>query len=158
MKAKKYWIIIAVIIIAVSVCFPFMFLFFKKISQEIKRASSSGTTAATNAALYAELDKKNTNLKDIFSSADQQWRFLTADEYDRVIIELARSHNLDPSPKDSSHPLLDYWGNRFEIAYRKLPNQGHDSIVVSKGPDRVYGTKDDITSPYGVEPPAKSDN
>lgn len=147
--------IVFLLLFVVPVCFTIMFLVYKKCLQESKLAFSYGTVAATNAALYTELDKKNTNLKDIFSSADQQWRFLTIDEYDRVIIELAKSHNLDPSPKDSSQPLLDYWGNRFEITYRQLPNQDFDSIVVSKGPDKIYGTKDDIVSPYGVVPPVK---
>jgi hypothetical protein len=124
--------------------------------QSSKRAYTYGSVKAIYAALLTEFDKKNTTLIEILSSADEQWRFLTPEEYDKVIFELAKSHNLDPSPA-SGQPLLDLWGNRFEIAYRKLPNQAYDVIVVSKGPDGIYGTKDDIVSDYSVTPPVKVD-
>ena len=131
-----------------------VFLVGKKCLREVKRTSTIGTVSAIHAALPSELEKGNLNLKEIFSSADQQWRFLTADEYDRVIIELAKSHNLDPSPKHPSQPLLDFWGNRFEIGYR-IHGRVYNFIVVSKGPNGIYGTKDDVVSEYGAVPPAK---
>ena len=121
-----------------------------------KRCITSGTIHAVSAAFYSELIEQNPNLKHIISSADTQWQFLSDEEYDKVITEISKSHNLDP-PKNwkPPGPLLDLWGNRFEIAYRRLPNGGIDTIVVSKGPDGVYGSKDDLVSRFEEPPPPK---
>jgi len=132
----------------VFVCFALIFYVFKKFLEESKRAHTHGTVSAVNAALISELETEKTTLKEIFSSADHHWRFLTIDEYDRVIAELAKSYNLDPSPKPSQ-PLIDLWENRLDICYRKLPDQVYETIVISKGPDGVYRTADDVANPGG---------
>jgi hypothetical protein len=136
------------LLLVAFICFALMFYVFKKCLKDSKRALTYGTVSAVNAALVSELETENATLKEIFSSADHYWRFLTVEEYDRVITELAKSHNLDPSPKPSQ-PLIDHWENRLEIYYRKLPNQAYETIVVSKGPDGVYRTADDVANPGG---------
>ncbi len=123
------------------------FFVFKKTWQNSRRVYIRSNAKAINAAIFSEFDKGNTILKEAFSSADKQWQFLAAEQYDRVITEVARYHNLDPaSDWDHQSPLLDPWGNRFEVAYRQLDNEIYGFIVVSKGPDGIYGTKDDISS------------
>ncbi|MHC4396344.1 MAG: hypothetical protein ACYS1A_11885 [Planctomycetota bacterium] len=121
------------------------------------KATTVGTITAIYSALNSELNKRGPILVQILTSSDQEWKFLSDQQYDRVIIEIDSLYNIDP-PKgwNSSQPLLDPWGNRYEIAYRQLPNQNYDYIVVSKGPDKIYGTKDDMVSPHGVVSPARS--
>ena len=133
-----------------------VFFVFKKTLHKAKLTHIWSNAKAINAAIFSEFDKGNTILKEVFSSADEQWRFFTAEQYDRVITELAKYHNLDPAPDwDPQSPLLDPWGNRFEVAYCKLPGEVYDFIVVSKGPDRVYGTEDDLVSRYETLPPPR---
>jgi hypothetical protein len=125
-------------------------LVYVKCLESSRRSHVWSSTVAINAALVEELERGNPKLEEILSSASEQWEFLAAEQYDRVITELAKSHNLDPSPK-SSEPLIDRWGNRFEICYRKLPSQVYDFVVVSKGRDGIYGTEDDLVSRYESE-------
>jgi len=42
--------------------------------------------------------------------------------------------------------ITDYWGQNFEILYRKENDLEWNFIVISKGPDRMYKTKDDVIS------------
>lgn len=133
-------------------CFGVMFLMFKKVKKEIIRDSTIGTVSAVDAALSSELKNGNPNLEEVFSAADEQWRSITVTEYDKTIRELDdKSYNLDAGP---SRPLLDLWGNRLVIVYRKLPNSFYDSLVVSRGPDGIYGTRDDVVSSYDASPPS----
>ena len=44
---------------------------------------------------------------------------LTVEQYDNIILELDESYSLDATPT-LSQLLVDFWGNRFEIVYRKL--------------------------------------
>lgn len=135
-----------------------IFLVLKKCFQESKRAQTIGTVQAVHAAFLAEFKRGNPNSEKIFTSIDQQWQFLPPKLYDRVIIELAKLHNLDP-PKNwrLPAPLFDFWGNRFEIGYRRLSGESYDFIVVSKWPDGIYGTKDDVVSEYDAFLPPKVD-
>lgn len=153
MMKKKY----SLILIVVLVCFAVTFQVSKKCLVASKRSLTFGTAAAINAALFTELDRDNATLKEILSYGGEEWRFVNDDQYDKIVIELAKWHNLDaPKNWDSSGPFLDIWGNRFEIGYRKLPSNGYDFIIVSKGPDGIYGTNDDVVSPSGIISPVRS--
>jgi hypothetical protein len=132
-------------------------LIVRKCLKSAMHADTKSTMMAINAALVTDIDKNNTKVKEIFVSGGEEWQFLDPKDYDIVIQELAKSHNLDPSPKASDR-LVDRWGNRFEIAYQKTKNGIYDFFVISKGPDRIYGTDDDIVSGYGVVPPKKLEN
>ena len=146
MKTKKYWILalglLVVLIISVVI---------KKYDEESKQSQTSGTAAAINAALTSVATEANSNLTQVLGLATKQWQFLAVQEYDEAIRELDdKGYNLDAS---ASRPLLDFWGNRLVIGFHKLPAGFYDFIVVSKGPDKIYGTGDDIVSPYGDLPP-----
>lgn len=149
---KRHLLLILLVAFA---CFAIMFLVFKRCLQEGKRAMMIGTVKAVHAALASELDKGNIILKEALSLADRRWRFLSAEQHDRLITELGKSHNLDPPADWDSPPYLDFWGNRLEIGYRELRNEICDFIVISKGPDGTYGTNDDVVSVYGILPPVK---
>jgi len=95
----------------------------------------------------SELKEGNPNLEEIFSSADEEWRFLTLSEYDKTIMVLDNTaHGGLEARKE--RPLLDPWGNRFVIGYRKSASEMYESVVLSNGPDGVCGTKDDFL--FGV--------
>ena len=148
-KNNLMWVLPVVIICAIG-----MFVLSRKGLQEGKRAFTASSISALDQAFYLELSKGNYKLAGVTSNAGPQWHFLTVKQYDNIIIDLDESYNFDAKPS-LSQPLVDFWGNRFEIAYRKLPGSGCDSIVVSKGPDGVYGTRDDIVSGHGASAPAK---
>jgi hypothetical protein len=141
---------LVLLLLGVLVCAGLGYLVFAKCRIEAKRAHTYGTVSAVNAALLTELDENNTKVGTLFASSDGQWQFLTAKQYDSLISELAKTHNLDPSPK-VSETLTDLWGNRLLICYRKLPSGSYDTIVVSKGPDGIYGTTDDVANPSGFD-------
>ncbi len=142
---RKYLVLL---LLGVLICLSIGYLVFAKCLIEGKRAQAYGTVSAVNAALLTELDEDNTKVIKFFASGDGQWQFLTPGQYDSLIGELAKTHNLDPSPK-LLEALTDLWGNRLLICYRKLPSGSYDTIVVSKGPDGAYGTKDDVANPGG---------
>lgn len=142
---RKYLVLL---LLGVLICMAIGYLVFAKCSMEAKRAHTYGTVSAVNAALLTELDADNTEVTKLFASSDEQWHFLEAGQYDSLISEIAKTHNLDPSPKPLE-PLTDLWGNRLLICYRKLPSGSSDTVVVSKGPDGIYGTTDDIANPGG---------
>ncbi len=140
------------------ICFVTIGYVVNNIFQDMNnKATIIGTISATHYALEAELDKRNPILLQFFANSDLEWKFLSDQQYDRVIIEIDTLYNIDP-PKgwNSSQPLLDPWGNRYVIVYRKLPNQNYDCIVISEGPDKIYGNKDDIVSTRDIVPPAKT--
>lgn len=140
------------VVLGVSICLGVIFLVLKKCEKEGMRAHTIGTVLAINAALLSELEKGNSGLKEIFCSADEQWWSIAVPEYDKAITELDdKSYDLDDG---SARPLLDLWGSRLVIVYRKLPSGFYDFLVVSKGPDGIYGTEDDVVSSYGVSPPS----
>jgi hypothetical protein len=152
-RRNLLWLLVAISCLVIAVA---VYATLVACSQSGEWAYTIGSVKAINAAFSSELNKKNTNLMEIPSAIGERWQFLTPEQYDRVIIELNKSYSLDPPPA-AGQPLLDLWGNRFEIAYRRLSNEGYDVIVVSKGPDGIYGTKDDIVSDYGVAPPVRID-
>jgi len=103
-------------------------------------------TLSINAAIAPELSKHNSNIEKFFSAATSNWQVLPYEDYDKIIAEVTRSHSLYISKGwNASKPLLDRWGNRFEIKYHKLADGRYDIIVISKGPDGILGTKDDIS-------------
>ena len=139
---KRKTIYICIFLLTVIICIAVL-----KGIEAGKRASTGGTVKALNAALSSEVRKVDNSLKDIFYPTDQKYRFLASQEYDKVINKLSKSYNLDAS-KDwhIGDPLVDIWGNRFEIGYQFLPNQTNEIIVISKGPDGILNSKDDISS------------
>jgi hypothetical protein len=148
MKMNKRYIIILLFLTA-SVSFLII-----RCLHAHKRNKIYSTISSITAAIITENRNKNSTLKDIFSSSTKEEQFLNSEEYDRVIFEIDRLHKLDiPKNQRSQFRLVDFWGNRYMIAYRELPNQELDVVVVSKGRDGIYGTADDISSPGTSAPP-----
>lgn len=134
--------------LAVILC---AFITFRKCKKASMKHYTYSTACSTTAALVTELRKNNPDLEKIFSTPDEQWRTVTTDEYDKIIKELDdNSHSLDAGP---SRPLLDLWGNRLVIVYRKSSKGYYDLLVISKGADGIYGNKDDVVSSYGESSP-----
>jgi len=142
MKTKK---ILLVVLLIILICFVIFAMY--QLIQESRRATIFGTVSAIGAVLSSELNKGNTVIEEMFHPISQEWRFVTAEEYDKIITELAKTNNLDiPEGWNLGSPLLDFWGNRLMIGYRKLPDKEHyDFIVISKGPDEIFQTKDDVS-------------
>ncbi len=114
-------------------------------------ALTIGSVKALHAALVSELREGNRDLEEVFRSAEAKWRVLSASDYDKTIAILdKKKYPLDAAP---SRPLVDLWGNRFVISYRKLPDGNYDFIVVSNGRDGSYGTADDVVSVWGKSAP-----
>ena len=146
--------VVLLLLIAAFVSFTII-----KCLQDRKRAEIYSEIMSITTALVSELQKENATLREVFSFRTEEWQFLTAEEYDKVTFEIDRHHNIDV-PKNRRPPsyLVDFWGNRYVIAYRELPNQILDVIVVSKGRDGIYGTEDDIVDPRESAPPKRPSN
>ena len=133
------------LLLVVLICLGIMFLivWISKALLETRKKMLTGTVAASiNARLISELKEGNPHLEEIFSSADEEWRFLTVSDYDRTIMVLDNTrYGLDSRRK---RPLLDPWGNRLVIWYRKSASGEYESVVVSKGPDGIYSARDDL--------------
>ena len=150
MLRKQKTLISLVVVIAIILL---AWITLDKVRTESKRALTIGTVNAVGAALYSEIEKN----RQIFSFADdpnvQEWRMLSEQEYDRVIADIGTKCNLDaPRGWKPSMPLKDFWGNRFVVCYRNI-NEDYDILIISKGPDSNYGTKDDVINEYGVKSP-----
>lgn len=143
MKTRKFFLLFSFALFSLVILISLGITTF---IQQSKSSGSFGTVSAVSAALLSELRNGNIVLEEIFQTSNQEWRFLAPSEYDRVITELHKSHNLDaPRGWQPSMPLLDLWGNRYEIGYRRLGDQVYEATVVSKGRDGILGTKDDLS-------------
>ncbi len=143
MKTRKFFLLFSFALFSLVILIS---LGITRFIQESKSSGSFGTVSAVSAALISELRNGNAVLEESFQTSNQEWRFLGSSEYDRVISELHKSHNLDaPRGWEPSMRLLDLWGNQYEIGYRGLGGQVYEAIVVSKGPDGILHTKDDVS-------------
>ena len=116
-----------------------------------------GGVKALTAALITELGKESSNLHEIFSCSDEQWEVLTSEQYDRVIRELAnKSYYLDaPIGYYCSRIMVDPWGNRLEIKYRRVNGKGYRFQVSSLGADGLSSTEDDFKENSWYESPTR---
>lgn len=116
------------------------------VSEESKSCVTFSGVSSIYAALVSETQEGKLDFDFYFQPADSNWRLLPDEKYDRLMKELSASYNLD-SPRSSREKdalLVDGWGNRYNIAYRQLSDFSYVFVVISKGPDGIYGTKDDI--------------
>ncbi len=76
------------------------------------------------------------------------WRLLPDDEYKRLIHDMAARKVLDVGLGEvkGGDFLVDPWGQKYEIAIRLNATGGLDVAVLSKGPDALAGTPDDIAT------------
>lgn len=127
------------------------FLLVNKLTKESRLISTSSSVASLHASLWSAVQEGSLDLKETFGAAKKEWQFLSVSDYDRTIAMLdKKGYGLDAIP---SRPLVDYWGNRFVIAYRKSAGEKFEVMAVSKGPDGTYATSDDVVSPWGEPVP-----
>lgn len=87
---------------------------------------------------------------EIATNLGERWRFLNKEEYIKLAKVMSKSHAIDRG-RLSNKPdkiLYDQWNQHIIIAGRKLFGTRGEYIVWSKGPDKIWGTQDDITFPY----------
>ena len=79
---------------------------------------------------------------------------LAPPETDRLLEQLARVYTLDyPRGWVGTGPMLDPWGERFILYWAPSPGQETDQLHAgSSGPDRLWGTADDILGNRGDNP------
>lgn len=117
-----------------------------KIKNRSRECSAFGTISATTAALYDEVNRRNTNVIVLLQSAAKQERdTLSESDFDSLFAELSRKHQLDP-PKNwkPGLPMTDPWESRFQVSIKSLGEGRFNYIVRSCGPDRISGSDDDI--------------
>ena len=140
-KKQQNLLIIFVVLICLGIIFLIVWIS-KFLTEQIKSFPTMCAATSIGAHLISELKEGNSHLEEIFSSADEEWRFLTLSEYDKTIMVLDNTAH-DGLEARKERPLLDPWGNRFVIGYRKSTSEKYELVVVSNGPDGVCGTTDD---------------
>ena len=104
-----------------------------KVSEYKDRIATDSTARAVCAAIHAEISRGT--MPD-FETLDNPA------EYDHFFMQLARHYDLDaPRGVAEGKPLLDRWGQRFQI---RLKDNAEYFEVVSAGPDKRFGSEDDI--------------
>jgi len=85
-----------------------------------------------------------------------EWQQLSTEEYDRVIAELRPGDcgRLERELPEHRTVLTDSWGNRFQLAIRKVDDGTVQSRLWSTGPDDKAFTDDDLVIPEdeGIPP------
>ena len=146
MRKKK--IVVLIFIFVCLLAFAFVFRSYIMFSRLAKQTAFHSCLASIHSALTEELNKNNATLEKFFSCADEQWKLLSHESCDKVVEELQKLYGLD-APVDWQSPFMDPWGSHIEIVCRKLPDMRYSTVVISNGPDGIYGTDDDLVRPYG---------
>ena len=137
----KYWLgIIGVIIGLFFIINPS----WQRARNAHKEALTIGTVSALSAALHEEMQKGDIYPLLEINDSFAEWRQITESQYDKLILKLSTDYYLDPPKRwKKNMPLLDLWGKRFIILI-KYEDSILESKVISKGPDGLLGTSDDI--------------
>ena len=134
------------ILLPLLVCFTLFIIHSRKASKKIAASSHM-------VSIGAYLDSLDTSkFKTRFC---EEWTLLNELDYTWLGPALSEYGWVDNAglSQDPDKILLDYWRQRILIAGCKINENKIDFIVWSKGPDRISGTLDDITSPYKVKIP-----
>lgn len=86
---------------------------------------------------------------------DGEWQFLNSNSYSLLAQAMSRTKNVDRNGLSYREEKIldDSWGEEILIAARKN-NEKCEFIIWSKGPDHIFGSKDDLSSPYNTEVPS----
>jgi hypothetical protein len=130
------------------------------------RGSTAASVHSCAASISASISSDEVSRTEIEAKATTEWRVLQDVEADELILKI---HPYDCSgsawlrwgerARRAGGPLLDPWGERFQIAVRRSTQNAatlHNDleiIVWSKGADRKSGTADDIVAPQGEKVP-----
>ena len=114
------------------------------------------TSYITSVGAFLQRNAKTNNvIIAIGEKLGNKWRFLSESEYSDIAKELSKSNSIE-TKRGRSGPnkiLFDYWEQHILIAGRKRNGTGPEFIVWSKGPDKIFRTADDISSPWKTNPP-----
>jgi hypothetical protein len=114
---------------------------------DARDCATLGSCMSISAALSSEIRDDNPHVVFFFANATEERQFLTPEQCDELMEELAKEHDLDaPRGWEPSEPLVDLWGNRIEVGYRLLPDGRCGLTVLSRGRDGVLGTKHDVAA------------
>lgn len=154
-EKRKYLTLSTVLTLAVFAAFVLCLLYPYHYFRNISKRMACSSYLSSMAACLQENQKIET-MAEITRNIDKEWRFLNEQEYVKLASILSKSsHSLDlggvsPSP---DRILFDHWNQRILIAGRKLPGKDPEFILWSKGPDKVFRTKDDIAAPWNEPVP-----
>jgi hypothetical protein len=105
-------------------------------------------------SLDSEIYKGNPNIERFFSQIGREWKALSDENCDALLTELVKRKEIeDCNGALANKSFLDPWGHRFVVCFRRNINF-FEFIIVSRGPDGIYGTKDDITDQWNELPPS----
>lgn len=145
-----------IIAVAASVLAIGSFAAYKGV-QHRRRNAALGAIYEIKAAILSEVRKDHHELWEINVPADGHWYILQTRTYDGLITKLSKHHDLKAAKNwNCSRLLLDPWGNRFRIMFRRQPGETWAISILSNGPDGLEQTVDDLartsTYPYpGVD-------
>jgi hypothetical protein len=138
------------IMLCIALCSTIAFFLFRKVVSDSKRSSLYGTVSAIHAALTEESSKPENLLDGLLISESEEWILLSNTESNSLLNTLNKSYNLDLLSSTTGLEIIsDSWGQSFMIWYKKTTNSTLIFTVISKGPDGIYATKDDIVSGNG---------
>jgi hypothetical protein len=147
-QGRKYLILIFVVVLIGCGVATYI-----KCRENFEKNRVNSTMESMAAVIYTQLNDGNKKIEVLFSRDVKGWSSLTDDQYDKLITEITKSSAIEYwTVGKFPEILLDPWGNRFVVCYKKA-NQDHEILIVSKGPDGIYGTKDDLVNEYGISSP-----
>lgn len=108
------------------------------------RRTPSGQSFVTAASIQAAITSDFDAQVKAIGGAGDNWKIITDPQYDALILRLSKNRELSgPSGWKPGMPLLDAWGHRFHVAFKRA-----DVVVWSNGPDGIENTSDDVISPH----------
>lgn len=104
-----------------------------------------GAVKALSAAWLSDLKTNNGRFSQLTQVGNSL--ILNGEVYDEWIATMHRRESLDPT----GNPLLDLWGNEYQLAVH-LANDGRATgSVRSKGPDGIGDNDDDIVESFPLD-------
>ena len=144
---KRFYLQTVVCILIACAFIAYCTVSFYKYMKLAKEDQTLSAIVSLHARIMAHAQDYNPEFLQHFQNGGKQWQFLSDDEYDKITAILEQ----DGFRIDAGHPNgypVDTWDNRLVISFRRLSDGQLDFNIVSKGPDGIHDTKDDITSPY----------
>jgi len=147
-KYVEIFITFACLIVGVSIIYVFIHF-----NNERKKIKTGSYVASVNASLHYQ---ETSEAREIAGNLSKEWRFLNKQEYTKLAKAMSGTYSCDRGglSYEPDRILFDHWGRHILIAGRKLPDKNPEFMVWSKGPDGIFRTEDDISSPWQTLPPA----
>lgn len=94
---------------------------------------------------------------DPLGELSQDWVMINDETYNAIVNSLPLA-SLDVTKENwnNRRELVDLWGNRFQVAFRRGGNNIYEIKVWSKGSDCLTGTNDDIVQLVAIPEEAEA--